>query len=173
MRLPDLGQAVPKGLSSKATYPIRGRRRSLACVSVWLPINLVASKTGGRAWVSCGTHGRKPPSGATLRVVHNRLRRCCRIQSASPELARTAPTHAAQRTPRPEVRFFTSRCGSLRRRSRRCMKRKMNGGEGGIRTHVPGLTDHPISSRRRCDRFGTSPQRGCYSSRSLRVEVRS
>ncbi len=33
-----------------------------------------------------------------------------------------------------------------------------DGGEGGIRTHVPGLTDHPISSRRRYDRFGTSPE---------------
>ena len=32
------------------------------------------------------------------------------------------------------------------------------GGEGGIRTHVPGLTDHPISSRRRYDHFGTSPE---------------
>ena len=31
------------------------------------------------------------------------------------------------------------------------------GGEGGIRTHVPDLPDHPISSRRRYDRFGTSP----------------
>jgi hypothetical protein len=36
------------------------------------------------------------------------------------------------------------------------------GGEGGIRTHVPELPDHPISSRRRYDHFGTSPaeQRG-------------
>ena len=32
-----------------------------------------------------------------------------------------------------------------------------SGGEGGIRTHVPVLPDHPISSRRRYDRFGTSP----------------
>src|SRR5579863_1653402 len=32
------------------------------------------------------------------------------------------------------------------------------GGEGGIRTHVPELPDHPISSRRRYDRFGTSPR---------------
>jgi hypothetical protein len=32
------------------------------------------------------------------------------------------------------------------------------GGEGGIRTHVPVLPDHPISSRRRYDRFGTSPR---------------
>ena len=33
----------------------------------------------------------------------------------------------------------------------------MIGGEGGIRTHVPELPDHPISSRRRYDHFGTSP----------------
>ena len=32
-----------------------------------------------------------------------------------------------------------------------------DGGEGGIRTHVPELPDHPISSRRRYDHFGTSP----------------
>src|ERR1700728_2035176 len=31
------------------------------------------------------------------------------------------------------------------------------GGEGEIRTHVPELPDHPISSRRRYDHFGTSP----------------
>jgi hypothetical protein len=35
---------------------------------------------------------------------------------------------------------------------------KLSGGEGGIRTHVPELPDHPISSRRRCDHFGTSPR---------------
>jgi hypothetical protein len=34
---------------------------------------------------------------------------------------------------------------------------KEAGGEGGIRTHVPELPDHPISSRRRYDHFGTSP----------------
>ena len=33
-----------------------------------------------------------------------------------------------------------------------------DGGEGEIRTHVPELPDHPISSRRRYDRFGTCPQ---------------
>lgn len=32
------------------------------------------------------------------------------------------------------------------------------GGEEGIRTLVPGFPDHPISSRRRYDRFGTSPE---------------
>ena len=31
------------------------------------------------------------------------------------------------------------------------------GGEGGIRTLVPGFPDHPISSRRRYGHFGTSP----------------
>ena len=34
---------------------------------------------------------------------------------------------------------------------------RLGGGEGGIRTHVPELPDHPISSRRRYDHFGTSP----------------
>jgi hypothetical protein len=33
------------------------------------------------------------------------------------------------------------------------------GGEGGIRTHVPGLPDHLISSQRRYGHFGTSPDR--------------
>ena len=37
------------------------------------------------------------------------------------------------------------------------LARKGVGGEGGIRTHVPELPDHPISSRRRYDHFGTSP----------------
>ena len=32
------------------------------------------------------------------------------------------------------------------------------GGEGGIRTHVPGKPDHLISSQRRYDHFGTSPE---------------
>jgi hypothetical protein len=38
-----------------------------------------------------------------------------------------------------------------------CPRGKKSGGEGGIRTHVPELPDHPISSRRRYDHFGTSP----------------
>ena len=35
--------------------------------------------------------------------------------------------------------------------------RNVIGGEGGIRTHVPGLPDHLISSQRRYGHFGTSP----------------
>ena len=31
------------------------------------------------------------------------------------------------------------------------------GGEGGIRTHVPGYPGHLISSQRRYDHFGTPP----------------
>ncbi len=38
------------------------------------------------------------------------------------------------------------------------MKVSCVGGERGIRTPVPSFLDHPISSRRRCDRFGISPQ---------------
>ena len=34
---------------------------------------------------------------------------------------------------------------------------KQCGGEGGIRTRVPGFPDHLISSQRRYNRFGTSP----------------
>ena len=34
----------------------------------------------------------------------------------------------------------------------------VSGGEEGIRTLVPSFPDHPISNRRRYDRFGTSPQ---------------
>src|SRR3954465_98226 len=34
---------------------------------------------------------------------------------------------------------------------------RLRGGEGGIRTHVPGYPDHLISSQRRYGHFGTSP----------------
>ena len=38
--------------------------------------------------------------------------------------------------------------------------KKLIGGEGGIRTHVPGYSpDKSISSRPRYDHFGTSPQK--------------
>ena len=36
----------------------------------------------------------------------------------------------------------------------------LDGGEGGIRTHVPGNPDHLISSQRRYGHFGTSPACG-------------
>ena len=45
---------------------------------------------------------------------------------------------------------------------------KFSGGEGGIRTHVGRLCPHPISSRRRYDRFGTSP-RAAYSIQTLKA----
>jgi hypothetical protein len=51
---------------------------------------------------------------------------------------------------------FVTRCGTLATQVSE-EKEKLSGGEGGIRTHVPELPDHPISSRRRYDHFGTSP----------------
>ena len=47
------------------------------------------------------------------------------------------------------------------------MPRATHGGEGGIRTHVPELPDHPISSRRRYDHFGTSPAEQFRAERRL------
>ena len=41
------------------------------------------------------------------------------------------------------------------------------GGEEGIRTLVPPFGDHPISSRRRYDHFGTSPMRTIVTARSV------
>jgi hypothetical protein len=40
-----------------------------------------------------------------------------------------------------------------------CLELQGLGGEEGIRTLVPDFSDHPISSRRRYDHFGTSPER--------------
>jgi hypothetical protein len=40
-----------------------------------------------------------------------------------------------------------------------CQEKQQNGGEEGIRTLVGLFGPHPISSRRRYDRFGTSPAR--------------
>jgi len=51
---------------------------------------------------------------------------------------------------------FATRCGTLATQVPE-EEENLSGGEGGIRTHVPELPDHPISSRRRYDHFGTSP----------------
>jgi hypothetical protein len=51
---------------------------------------------------------------------------------------------------------FVTRCGTVATQAPE-EQEKESGGEGGIRTHVPELPDHPISSRRRYDHFGTSP----------------
>ena len=47
------------------------------------------------------------------------------------------------------------------------------GGEGGIRTHVPGKPDHLISSQRRYDHFGTSPDRVVFYQPGLGRSTRS
>ncbi len=46
------------------------------------------------------------------------------------------------------------------------------GGEGGIRTHVGRLCPHPISSRRRYDRFGTSPEVMAFSTHACDATAR-
>jgi integrase len=51
---------------------------------------------------------------------------------------------------------FVTRCATVATQVPEA-EEKESGGEGGIRTHVPELPDHPISSRRRYDHFGTSP----------------
>ena len=72
-------------------------------------------------------------------------------------------TGGALPAPRPRRRRAYATPAGMRARSRlNCshelkIQAVMIGGEGGIRTHVPELPDHPISSRRRYDHFGTSP----------------
>jgi hypothetical protein len=72
------------------------------------------------------------------------------------------PSNTESRSPReraPVPEFgtrFVTRCGTLATQVPE-EEEKLSGGEGGIRTHVPELPDHPISSRRRYDHFGTSP----------------
>ena len=63
---------------------------------------------------------------------------------------------ALMRALRPALIEFTQRLDPAVLGSRQPRSGK-TGGEGGIRTHVPELPDHPISSRRRYDHFGTSP----------------
>ena len=55
--------------------------------------------------------------------------------------------------------------GQAQRRSLMNKAYNTSGGEGGIRTRVGLLRPHPISSRRRYDRFGTSPGGIAWSKR--------
>src|SRR5882757_3843623 len=72
-------------------------------------------------------------------------------------------TAAATRRPKIVPRFLSNPVGSSTHPAPAENKKAplgpfiFSGGEGGIRTHVPELPDHPISSRRRYDHFGTSP----------------
>ncbi len=90
-----------------------------------------------------------------------------RLKAIQPSLARrgTAPgTGASQNA----VRFGRiSGCfntPSPPNKKRPTRERFLFGGEGGIRTHVPGLPDHLISSQRRYGHFGTSPEFYCRRS---------
>jgi hypothetical protein len=66
---------------------------------------------------------------------------------------------------------FVTRCGTLATQVPE-EQEKESGGEGGIRTHVPELPDHPISSRRRYDHFGTSPVNSKILSNLLKCRQR-
>ena len=64
----------------------------------------------------------------------------------------TPPPYRSKRLPHAHSRNET-RIGTKSESARP----RTGGGEGGIRTHVPGLPDHLISSQRRYGHFGTSP----------------
>ena len=81
--------------------------------------------------------------------------------SARPPL-RSGPLRAAPQRPKIAPRLLSNPVGPSTHPAPPIKKGLKDrpffiGGEGGIRTHVPELPDHPISSRRRYDRFGTSP----------------
>ncbi len=71
-----------------------------------------------------------------------------RLSRPSPRCG-AAMAAQSRRLPNSRARYTNARL-----RGRWCV----SGGEGGIRTHVGLLNPHPISSRRRYDRFGTSPR---------------
>ena len=83
-----------------------------------------------------------------------------RLKAIQPSLARrgTAPESGASQN---AVRFGRTsgfvHPPSPPNKKRPARERFLFGGEGGIRTHVPGLPDHLISSQRRYGHFGTSP----------------
>src|SRR5580692_2744953 len=85
----------------------------------------------------------------------------------------------AEKPRRPKIapRFLSNLPGSSTHRTlpnKKGLKDRpfLFGGEGGIRTHVPELPDHPISSRRRYDHFGTSPVNLKFDRIYLRSEER-
>ena len=90
-----------------------------------------------------------------------------RLRAIQPSLARrgTAPATGASKN---AVRFGRTsgfvHPPSPPNKKRPARGRVLFGGEGGIRTHVPGLPDHLISSQRRYGHFGTSPELYCRRS---------
>ena len=73
------------------------------------------------------------------------------------EIGEHFPSGSPQSTHSLGRRFAGNSASSRAGGKLRIEKSEESGGEGGIRTHVPELPDHPISSRRRYDHFGTSP----------------
>ena len=87
---------------------------------------------------------------------------CSRPATAARPALRFGPSRPGRDVQKSLCDFCRTRVGSSTHSAPPIKKGLKNrpffiGGEGGIRTHVPELPDHPISSRRRCDHFGTSP----------------
>ena len=86
-----------------------------------------------------------------------------RLKAIRPSLSACAsgpPTRLGASASQNAVRFGRTSGFDLHPRRQIKMPRKaafLFGGEGGIRTHVPGFPDHLISSQRRYGHFGTSP----------------
>ena len=96
----------------------------------------------------------------TLPGVGLCLSRLKAIQSSRSVYASGPPTRLGVSASQNAVRF--GRTSGWNLHPRRQIKTPLKaaflfGGEGGIRTHVPGLPDHLISSQRRYGHFGTSP----------------
>jgi hypothetical protein len=79
------------------------------------------------------------------------------LRCAPDRCSRAATSKIALRFCRTGGSVHTPCSAEIKKDPRRIPFYFSNGGEGGIRTHVPELPDHPISSRRRYDHFGTSP----------------
>ena len=87
-----------------------------------------------------------------------RQARQSRPQAGAASTKSAAASMSSESRPLEPPKFATnSPPAAGRKRLDACSLSRKSGGEGGIRTHVPELPDHPISSRRRYDHFGTSP----------------
>jgi hypothetical protein len=108
------------------------------------------------------------PQGCGPRsTLHSRKQRPKALgpQEQAPESRRASIDHRMQREERLPARACVVRRSHdfqlgrlIQDRAKYARQgRLVRGGEGGIRTHVPRYRDHLISSQRRYDRFGTSP----------------
>ncbi len=136
-----------------ATLAIRPSRNAVLC-----------GRTRGFARAPCTASKKHPAQAGNMWECgpRSRVGLCpSRLEAIRPSLAKrgTAPqagaSHEAVLRGRTRGFVHTPRTANKKRPAR---GRFLFGGEGGIRTHVPGLPDHLISSQRRYGHFGTSPE---------------